>query len=106
MRRLLSGLVSRGTGRPWATARPYYEGLPVVLAARGTGRTGRKPRDGGPQSTGPGTEERSRGLKEERRKRSTRMGASPAACGAPKGAASSIARGRAVSLARGRGSLG
>jgi hypothetical protein len=60
------GLVNRATGRPWATARPYYEGLPVVRLHEASDERGGSP--GMVGSTGPGTEERSRGLKEERRK--------------------------------------
>jgi hypothetical protein len=50
------GLVSRGTGRHWATARPHYEGLPVISAGRGADEGGRKPsgRAGGLKNSGSG----------------------------------------------------
>jgi hypothetical protein len=71
MRRLLSAARHRRHREALGNRPTLLRGSAGSLAARGTGRTGRKPRDGGPQSIGPGTEERSRGLKEERRQMST-----------------------------------
>jgi hypothetical protein len=103
MRRLLSAARHRRHGRPWATARPYYEGLPVVLAARGAEEGRRKPSgSGGASALHPRTEERSRGVKERRRKMSADCLKLSAWSAARR--ASSLARGRAAFPARGRGS--
>src|SRR5688500_10410118 len=93
VRRPRGSVRTRPSGSPRATARPYYEGPPVVLAARGAEEGRRKPSgSGGASALHPRTEERSRGVKERRRVWSAAR------------RASSIARGRAAFPARGRGS--